>query len=113
MPSDCSTITHPACWCSDFQVLARVAAVYGSQPPHLLDYTACFAPAIEAVLREEQATLAQLPALQRYSVSAGLRLWLWFDQQCGKFADQVVSARGLLVVGTSLQVSISMLHRSA
>ncbi|GLC77083.1 hypothetical protein PLESTF_001882400 [Pleodorina starrii] len=45
------------------------------------------------------------PVAQAWALRAALHLWLWFDQECARYREEVRSAGGLLVIGTSLNES--------
>ncbi|GLI70720.1 hypothetical protein VaNZ11_015744 [Volvox africanus] len=45
------------------------------------------------------------PMAQVWALRAALHLWLWFDQECARYRDEVRTAGGLLVIGTSLNES--------
>ncbi|GIL60073.1 hypothetical protein Vafri_14736 [Volvox africanus] len=45
------------------------------------------------------------PIAQVWALRAALHLWLWFDQECARYRDEVRTAGGLLVIGTSLNES--------
>ncbi|GIM07841.1 hypothetical protein Vretimale_11907 [Volvox reticuliferus] len=45
------------------------------------------------------------PVAQVWALRAALHLWLWFDQECARYREEVRAAGGLLVIGTSLNES--------
>eukprot|EP00798_Chlamydomonas_sp_ICE-L_P024836 gene24836-10487_t len=86
-------------------VSTMVKGVYGDKPIEDLEYSVCVAAYAEDMLRDRESSYVAGTQGQQFVVKAAVLLWLYLDQTCARYAEEVRDVGGLLVIGTSLQES--------